>query len=263
MKKYIYLPVLTCCMLLAFMSCAEDEIPLFDATSSNIYFEWAKEGRENESETLDSLDVSFAFELPTVTDSLINVPVKIQGYTADFDRIINLKVLADESTAIEGVHYQMPNSVVLPADSVRAYIPVSLFRDASLKDGPVSLKFQLSENQYFNTDIYTTEEYYNVDRELSFTEFEFTFSDILTKPAYWSAFFDYYPGTWSAKKIYLLAELTGTDVEVFATMPSLPQIFAFTRTLRDYLAAQKAAGTPVYEEDGVTEMTVGIYASYI
>ncbi len=256
------MPVLACCILISLVSCATDELPVFDTTISNIYFEWAKEGRENYSQTLDSIDVTFALELPSVTDTIINVPVKILGYTSEMDRDVNISVVTSGTTAVEGVHYEIPSSVVMPADSVRAYVPVTLKRDASLKDGIVSLKFQLVENEYFKTAIFSTEEYYNVNRELSFTEFEISFSDILTKPAYWNRTFDGYLGNWTAKKVYLIAELAGVSVEKLTVTPSIQELFAFTRILRDHLKAQQLAGTPVLEDDG-TEMAVGPYAALI
>ncbi|MCR8669015.1 DUF4843 domain-containing protein [Aestuariibaculum sp. M13] len=257
MKKYIYISILACSTLLSLVACAKDELQEFDTLVSNVYFEWAKEGRENYTQTLDSLDFSFVQFDQSVTDTIINVPVKILGYTSKMDRTVNIKILSDKTTAEEGVNFTMPTSVVLPADSVRAYIPVTLFRDASLREEIKSVSFKLLPNQYFGTDIYTTEEYHNVDRPLSFTEFEITFSDILTKPSYWVSIYDNYLGEWSSRKIYLLVELTGKPLDSFFSGYATPSgLFADTRILRDYLDERRAANDPVMEADG-SEMRVG------
>ncbi len=266
MKNIFYKPILACTMLLVIMfSCAKDELPLFDTEISNVYFEWAKEGKAGIAAGIDSLNISFAFEAPTVIDSVVQIPVKIQGYTAKTDRIVNLKILAS-TTAQQGIHYDMPETVVLPADSVKTYVPVTLKRDASLKQGEVSLKFALVANQYFNTDILNTQETLTGNRVLSYTEFELIYSDVLTQPEWWAPpIVTRYMGDWSAKKMQLLSELSGVPLSVLAlpASPSVTEVFSYTRILRDYLKAQKAAGTPVYEDDGVTEMTVGPYANYV
>ncbi|MFV0541178.1 MAG: DUF4843 domain-containing protein [Aestuariibaculum sp.] len=261
MEKYKYILTLIGSITLLFSACSKDELEQFDTNTSHIYFEWAKEGTNGlglkSSQYIDSLNISFAYELPSFTDSIINVPVKLLGYTTKTERVVNLKVLTS-SSAIQDTHYEIPTSVTFPADSVRTYIPVKIKRDAALKDQVAALKFELLPNQYFDTAIFTTQESTDVDRAISFTQFEITFSDILTEPKYWFILKNYL-GDFSAKKLYLFAELNGISVPNYNELPNISTFLAQVRILKTYLAQQKAAGTPILEEDG-TEMKLGPYA---
>ncbi|GAA4298700.1 DUF4843 domain-containing protein [Aestuariibaculum suncheonense] len=258
MKKYIKSVMLFCTVALAVVSCAKEELPLFNGNDV-VYFEWAKEGTPgNRFQTIDSIGVSFAFDLPTITEKVINIPVKLQGYPVSKDRQVNFNIL-ESSTGVEGKHFTIPQSVFVPADSVRAILPVTLLRTTDLKDVSVSLKVQLQSNDFFDVNLLSTKEASNADRLLSYNEFEITLSDMLVEPALWSRFMIYYLGDFSAKKLYLFAEVNGIPVPNFDEGADLNAFFAQVKVLKNYLIDQKAAGTPVLEEDG-SEMVLGRFA---
>ncbi len=257
MKKYFYTSLLIAIMVLGFVSCSNEDIPAYSGKDI-VYFEWAKSGTGGRSLILiDSMSYSFAYQLPSVTDTTIKVPIKVQGPTKNTDRKVNLEV-SQTSTAQAGVHYTIPETIVVPADSVRAIVPITLNRVADLKDAILSLKIELLANENFETSIYNTKEANNIDRVLSYTQFEITFSDILTQPAKWSVLSNWL-GPWSTKKLYLLAEVNNMPVPDYNDFPDLVEFFAHVAVLKAYLKKQKEAGTPVLEDDK-SEMVLGKYA---
>lgn len=255
MIKHIKIIIITCVISLGFLACEEENIATYSGKDV-IYFQWAVEGYRTAK--IDSTSITFAFELPSqVTDSLVEIPVKVQGFTSTNDRSVNVKVL-EESTAQLGVHYSMPDNITIPANSVIGYIPITFNRTADMKDEVFSLKLQLLENESFETTLWGTDKSSNADRLLSYTEFEVTVSDILTEPDRWFMLSGWL-GTFSAKKLYLLAEVNEIPIPNYNELPNIVEFFGHVAVMKAYLAAQKQAGTPVLEEDG-TEMTLGRFA---
>ncbi|MBD0833450.1 DUF4843 domain-containing protein [Aestuariibaculum sediminum] len=262
MKKILYTLIIFCSLALTIVSCAKEELPFFEGKNV-VYFEWAKEGTPgNRFQTIDSMSVSFAFDLPEITETVVQLPVKLQGYPVSNDRIVNLEIVG-ASTSIEGTHYSMPTTVVIPADSIRGYLPITFYRTPDLKEDAVSLKIKLISNEDFDANLLSTNDAANADRLASYNEFEITLSDILTEPAIWSSFMGYYLGDFSPKKLYLFAEVNGIPVPNYdEEQADLNSFFAYGKVFKNYLADQKAAGTPVLEEDG-SEMILGPYAFFL
>lgn len=258
MKKYIKTIISICLIGFAFLGCEQDEIDTFSGDST-IYFQWAVDGKNFASRQVDSIAISFAFKLPTeVTDSLLLVPVKIQGLTSTQDRFVTVKVMEDESTAINGVHYSIEDNVVIPANEYIGYVPVTLNRTEDMTEEAFSLKIKLIENDNFNTNLYGTEtNYYDSSKVLSYTEFEITFSDMLIEPDRWNTL-ERYIGTFSLKKFYLFAEVNNMDVPNYNNDLEFvwSDFWGQMAIFKAYLEAQENAGTPVLEDDG-TLMTLG------
>ncbi|MDO5977850.1 DUF4843 domain-containing protein [Flavivirga spongiicola] len=257
MQKYIKSIILICTIVFAFSACEKEEPALFSGKDV-VYFQWAKEGQNGfGSDQVDSLSLSFALELPTVTDSIFNIPVKVHGYTANSDRTIGVRV-HEASTAQGSVHFSIPDNVVIPADSVGGFIPVTVNRTADMKDQPFLLKLQLVSNENFETNLTGTILSSNANRPVSYDEFELLISDILTEPSKWSSLAGWL-GPFSAKKLYLIAELNDIPVPNYNEFPPFGEFLSHIRVLKQHLEDQKANGTPVLEDDG-SEMIVGPYA---
>lgn len=256
MKTYIRKILITSFIGLFFLACEKEEIPVFSGKDV-IYFQWAKDGKDFSSIVIDSLFVSFAYDLPNVMDSLIKVPVKIQGYLSSQDRNVKVQVM-EGSTAKQGIHFEMPDLVVVPANKAIGYVPITLNRTVSMKDQVFSLKLQLLRNEDFEVNLYGEKKSFNSDRLLSYTQFELTISDILLEPESWSTL-EPWLGPFSSKKLYLLAEVNEIPVPNYSTLPNLGDFLGHISVLKAYLAKQKNEGTPVLEDDG-TEMILGKYA---
>ncbi|MGY0427053.1 MAG: DUF4843 domain-containing protein, partial [Polaribacter sp.] len=120
MKKY---KIITCLIALGFLACEKEYLATFNGKDL-IYFKWAKDGN-NSGNQIDSTSVSFAYSLPSkVSDTLVKIPIKIQGFISSQDRLVNVKVMEEASTAQLGVHYTIPDKIIIPADSVVGNIPI-------------------------------------------------------------------------------------------------------------------------------------------
>ncbi|MGY0408723.1 MAG: DUF4843 domain-containing protein, partial [Polaribacter sp.] len=129
MKKYKII-VITCLIALGFLACEKEGIATFSGENL-IYFKWAKDGKPELNDLqIDSIAVTFAYSLPSkVSDTLFKIPIKIQGLTSSQDRVVEVKVM-DASTAQLGVHYTIPDKIIIPADSVVGNIPITFMRTA-------------------------------------------------------------------------------------------------------------------------------------
>jgi len=257
MKIYIKTILITCTLAIAFFACEQDEIDTYNGKDL-VYFQWAKDGGNNYEEArLDSTSFSFAFELPALTDSVYNIPVKTQGFISNQDRSFLVKI-GENSEATQGSHFDLPDNFVIPANSEIGSIPLTLYRSADLKTDILSLELELIPNENFNTDLIGDDKSSNSNKVLSYNTFELTFSDMLTQPNYWNSLPVYYLGDFSVKKMYVFAEVNNIPVpnwdEEFIYGDFLVQKDIF----QAYIRTQKATGTPVLEEDG-TEMELGDY----
>jgi len=260
MKKYINSLLIPFLMVFAFISCEEEEIATFSGKDV-VYFQWALDGVDNYAGAqIDSANVTFAYSLPTqLTDSIIKIPVKVQGFSSNESRTVNVRIM-DKSTAEKGIHFEMPDEIEIPANEFIALLPVKINRTADMKLENFSLHIELISNEYFETSLVGENQSDNRVSALKYNQFEVVMNDILSAPIIWSQFLHYYLGDFSAKKLYLFAEVNGYDsVPDFNPPPSVPVLFGQIATFKAYLLEQKAAGTPVLEDDG-TEMELGPYA---
>ena len=118
MKNYIkyamwavVLPVVS-----LFTACDDEDYMRFDLSHSGIYF------------TKDTLNYAFSVTPIEVKTHTFNIPVTIMGTMSTKKREISYIVCPDSTTAVEGVHYQIEEAVIMP-DSINGYIPVIMFRD--------------------------------------------------------------------------------------------------------------------------------------
>jgi len=259
MKKYKKIILLTCTLACTFFACEQDEIDTFSGENL-IYFSWALDGVDGDIEArIDSTSFSFAYELPSYTDSIFRIPVKTQGFISDQDRAFGVKI-GNDSEANEGIHFDLPDNFLIPANQVTGYIPITIHRTPEMKTKEISLKFELVSNENFSANLIGDTKSSNANKVLSYNKIEVTVSDILVEPSLWSRFMIYYLGTFSVKKFYLYAEVNNIPVPNWETaFPDIDEFFTHKNVLKAYLAAQKAAGTPVLEDDG-TEMELGPYA---
>ncbi|MCR8669023.1 DUF4843 domain-containing protein [Aestuariibaculum sp. M13] len=262
MKNIIKIITVSLSVVLTFLSCGNDEIMGFEGKDV-IYYKWAVESLNPlvlNPDYIDSTSITFAYELPEVKQLTYEIPIKVQGSVKYFDREVSVSVLSS-STAQEGVHFTLPDKVVIKADSINGYLPVTLLRTDDMKEQELSLKLKLEENENFNNNLLETNKVLNGDRLVSYTEFEIAVSDILTQPQYWPTA---YLGDYSEKKLYLWAEVLEVPVPDWNKVnPQTDLTFrASASVFKQYLTIQELRGTPVLEDDG-TPMTLGPYAAYL
>lgn len=184
---------------------------------------------------------------------VVEFEVFTMGFLSDKDRPVKLKqILTGTNDALPGVHYvafdeqEFMDKCYVPANQNKAVIPIILLRDASLKNGDVTLKFAIVENECFTPGYAEM-----VERTLYI-------SDLLSQPGNWPTA---NVGNYGPLKHQLLMEWTGNawDEAYIADLLAGDKGYLtyLTRWLKEKLEEENAKrleqGLDVYkerEEDG-------------
>lgn len=130
----------------------------------------------------DSLYYSFGVTPVEVTTHVVEIPVYVLGTVPHTDRDFAISMAYDSASAyiqaVEGVHYSI-GSTVIPADSVKGYVPVTLYRDRlegsfSSGYGYYELCIQLEANEHFTPTL-------SADRQ----RFKLRFSNAVDRPEWY------------------------------------------------------------------------------
>jgi hypothetical protein len=88
----------------------------YDTSNNGIYF------------LEDTLQYSFSVTPIEQRTHVVEIPIRVMGGISDVARNVNFEVIADTTTAEEGVQYRIREAVILP-DSINGVIPVEILRD--------------------------------------------------------------------------------------------------------------------------------------
>lgn len=164
------------------------------------------EGRLNfytkiNADTLQSYSFAYHDEMQKDT---VWVRMETMGRMADHDRYFELQqVPTGKDDAVAGTHYVsfddpgIRQLLVVKADSINAYVPVVVLRDASLKEKTYTLKFEVRETDAFKKG------YSRLQRK--YVEI----TDRLVKPSNWNGLCDYYFGTYGPVRHQFMMQATG------------------------------------------------------
>ncbi|MDD7885092.1 DUF4843 domain-containing protein [Flavivirga sp. 57AJ16] len=242
MKKHTY--ILFSIILLGILSsCTKEGLLTYDI-KDNIYF----------IKFPDSLDVSFAYSNASVQDSLVKMPVYVTGVPADRDRIFTLSV-DPSSTAVENTDYSFPETFTIHKGQVSDTIYIKLERTDDLQTTMKTLILNLTSNEEFDTNLGSEDSQFTV-------LYKITVSDMLTAGRYWGSL-SYYYGDFSVKKIQLMHQVTGMPLDFIVNPTSYNDynslIPYYGLIMNRYLLDQQDLNNTIYEEDGVTEMRMGVF----
>ena len=98
------------------VSCSETDYMTFDTARNGIYF------------TKDTLNYSFSVTPIEIKTHTYKIPFRIMGSTSSQPRTVAYTVVAEKTTAKQGVQYNIGEAVVEP-DSINGYIPVEILRN--------------------------------------------------------------------------------------------------------------------------------------
>jgi len=244
MKKIFFLNLILL-FAISITSCTNEDIKTYQATD-NIYFSPAVFPTALNGPLVDKSALSFAYDPLSVTKRVFKIPFRVQGNSSAEDRLVS--VVADaSSTAVAGVHYELPSQVVMRAGKVVDTLSVTLFRTPDMKTTTFTLKLNLQENEFFKTQMTSRE-----NPGLRYVSYTLSFDDILTAPKGW---FVPVLGVFSVKKFYLMTSLLGLDPAIFNNALGGPglsvgELTFYKNFMKRYLADQKAAGNTVYEDNG-------------
>lgn len=218
-----------------FTACSETDYMKFDATHNGLYF------------TRDTLTYSFGVTPIEQRTTEYRIPVRVMGTVSGSDRTFSYEVIADSTTAVEGVQYLLGKPVI-PKDSINGYIPVTLLRDALEGDyqtGFVHYKLgiRLMEGNGFNPTLDSTAQV----RVL-------TFDNAVEQPEWYNAFgqkvwSEKYYGKWHPLKLIKMVEyfhtLESIQPETYDNMvakfgPNLEHVaygdfFPYNTTMKKYV----------------------------
>ena len=121
----------------------------------------------------DSLNYQFGMQKGE--DFAYDMTVRVLGTPKDHDRVFGVELVADETTAKEGLHYELSKSFIIPANKIIGKISFVLHRylDPEITQHPFVIKMKLVENDDF--------------RLVMGNECKLEFSDTeLPRPRWWS-----------------------------------------------------------------------------
>lgn len=236
--------------LLLFASCKKESIMTYQGTN-DVYF------RANYVNSVDTGIVSFGFALTSVKDSIVKIPIAVMGQVSKEARSVKI-IVADSSTAIAGTHYDALPDFKIGAGRTVDTLLLKVHRTPDLQQKGVTIVLALMDNNEFATNMKTKTTNSITGAYFSFIKYRINLNDIFEKPKYW---YEPYVGTFSRKKVYLMSQVLGITPqqinEVTSSSTSLGTENYYGRAVQIYLNQQKAAGTPVYEDDGTTLMAMG------
>lgn len=121
----------------------------------------------------DSLNYQFGMQKGE--DFAYDMTVRVLGTPKNHDRVFGVELVADETTAKEGLHYELSKSFIIPANKIIGKISFVLHRylDPEITQHPFVIKMKLVENDDF--------------RLVMGNECKLEFSDTeLPRPRWWS-----------------------------------------------------------------------------
>lgn len=207
------------------------------------------------NETTDTTRFSFTYVDSKYDRQTQKINIKTIGKVYDYDRIVNIKFSL--TNAVEGVDFEpFAEQYVIKAGETTLVIPITMIRTEALQTEEKVIDMELQDNEYFKTyydfgsnDRTTWIKTNRLKQTLIFSEF------MTQRPQQWNP---YVLGTFSPKKFKLICDIMGIEREKFLDASYMNYRTSYIgKYMKKYLADEKAAGRTVYEEDGVTEMTMG------
>lgn len=208
------------------------------------------------NEDTDTLRISFTY----INDDTLHANIKIKtiGDVCDYDRIVDLSFVF---TCVEpGIDIEpLAESYAVKAGENSLVVPIVMKRTETLQKEEKRITMELHENEFFKT-YYS----YGAGDRISWVKtdrlkFTLIFSEFMTTPP--SCWDKYMLGDFSPKKFRLICDVMKIEREKFLDYWYMVYRSSYIgSSMKKYLAAEKANNRTVYEEDGVTEMTMGPYA---
>ena len=164
------------------------------------------------------------------------------GAVADHDRTFRARVVSEESTAKEGVHFTLSDGVMKQGE-YWSYLPVTINRTADMKEETLTITLELIPTDDLKANVKDG------------TVFTLNVADYLLRPANWQ---QYYFGNYSANKYKFMIEVLGitdypmtgrNDPELIEGTYSSSQIETFSKQCADAYREYRRDHGPIWEDD--------------
>ncbi|HEX7846620.1 MAG TPA: DUF4843 domain-containing protein [Chitinophagaceae bacterium] len=241
--KILFLPLSA---LLILASCKEEELLKYDQPAMAYFYK----DYFNVTAVNDSTVYSFAIRPDAQMTDTVKVPVRIMGPAAAVDRVVNILVIADSSTAVAATHYELL-PVIVKANEFTTFMEVVVKRTADLKLGEVKLWVEIKESPDFKPGIpATTPTNPHAGGNL---KYKIRLNDILTQPSNWNVLTSFF-GVYSKVKYLFIIQATGLSVFSYG-FSGAALSYADMNFLNDQckvkLAQYESINGPLLDENGV------------
>lgn len=264
MKKRILYAIISLVSVSFLLSaCSQEEIAPYSGCKSGIFIQQisSTDIYGNPYSYRDSVSYSFANEKETVTSAYVRFYVRTVGELVDYDRPYILKVIAGETTAIEGEDFDLEdNEFTIKANQNYDIVRVRLKRTTKIRQTTLRIKLGIEPNQYFEMPIdgYKNSSSWDIDGPINSTTFyKIKFDEKYQEPDWWSWMdLSEYFGKFTVARYLELNKVmgwTGADWENAGYSGEKIQYgrmeFA-ANALQKHLQEMADAGAPVLDDDG-------------
>ena len=243
-------------------ACEEQDIPVFTTDDAGIYFQRVTNSYYGTTTEFYSTSLSYSFVSLRASQkgAILSATVRTMGKVVDYDRPVRVKIDEEETTAVEGKHYEVDlDTVVIRAGESSALVRVYYFRADDLMEEEIRLALRLDDNEHFKCyfpEYKNTNSYTSTGTMIRGDQFVFSLSEMYTEPGFWSRYGVDYFGVWTPKK-YLVVNsvcvLSPDDWDyggVSGTKVQYGRLNFFAVAVQKYLQEQADAGEPVLDSDG-------------
>ena len=199
----------------------------------------------------DSSIYSFAIRPATLLQDTIKVPMRIMGEARNKDRAVNVMVVKDSTTAVEGKHYKIVPPVI-KAGQYKGEINIVLFKTPDLANAGVRLDIAIGESADFKPGLPSTAPVN--PRAGGSLKYFVKFNDILTKPSNWDTRLTTFFGAYSRVKYLFIIDITERAEFPYGISGGLsyPEMNYYNILCKTELATYVAANGPLIDESGAT-----------
>ncbi|MDR2131638.1 MAG: DUF4843 domain-containing protein [Odoribacteraceae bacterium] len=254
MKRIVFM--LLCAGIVGFAGCSEQEIEMYDGLEG-VYFYHPN----NAVSTYVQVDSTSRIEFGRGTvDTLdLSLHVMITGRTKSYPRKVKISVIADSTTAVEGLNYEpLADHYVVEAGANDVNVPLRFFNHENIKTEVRRLDLQLLPTSDFAIGLPVWKSTLS-SKPVDATRYTVFLNGAIPQPPRWSGGYSTSTGqelalfgVFSEKKFKLMCEVCNLVYDDFLdtfTMPSVRQTMIY-KVMAAYLQAKYNARDPVLEDDG-------------
>ena len=229
MNRLSYYFLLSCVALL--WSCDQD-IDYPDQGKDRIQFQHYTVDWNGNRNYSDSTLFSFGLIPSEVREDTLKLPVEYLGNGSDRDRTYKVSIVADSTTAVEGVHYLAFNSLqTFRANELTDTLYIVVLREALSKD------YAEGENIRLELKLEATDDFaLGLDGGI---QRKIVFNDFMAEPTWWQgslsgSFGFYHPKKWK----FLIEEIGDEELATYGSIPydrNSPEIKSYVNSMDRYL----------------------------
>ncbi|MDR0766382.1 MAG: DUF4843 domain-containing protein [Odoribacteraceae bacterium] len=243
MKYYI-----TIIAIVLLAACGNQAIDIFDAPASLYFFRGDRNSAGQPQR--DSINYSFFLAGGSAVEDTLWLEARLTGLPLPVARPFALVQtnVADSAAAVAGRHYvsfddpALAAGVNMPADATSAIMPLIVKRTTDMDTASYRLVIAIDPGEHFAAGI--------INRDTLVIHI----TAMAVKPAAWDRYYDLAFGTWGQEKMRFLIDHVGYTAFDESLLNNDMRIFLNLKA-RAKLAEYEAVNGPLYELDGITQVT--------